>query len=152
MPDYIRWLRDRVGREKIQLNFAAGCVLDGDRLLLQRRSDDGTWGFPGGAVELGESAEEAVVREVFEETGLIVRAVNLLGVYTKYEHVYPNGDRTQPIAVFFRCSLVGGEPAMRDGESLELRYFPLNNVPPLVNPQYQDALEDLRAGRRGVFR
>ncbi|MFE9797208.1 NUDIX hydrolase [Streptomyces goshikiensis] len=152
MPDYIGWIRSQVGNSLIQLNFAAACVVTEEGVLLQRRGDDGTWGLPGGAIELGESAAEAAVRETEEETGLKVRVDTLLGVYSKYRHTYPNGDVVQPITMFFRCSVAGGQLGGKDGETLDLRYFPLSQVPPLTNAQHQDALYDLREGRHGVFR
>ncbi|WP_320068653.1 NUDIX hydrolase [Micromonospora sp. RTGN7] len=152
MPDYIGWLRQQIGQAPIFLNFAGACVLHDGHVLLQRRSDDGCWGLPGGAMELGESAEEAAVREVAEETGLQVQIDGLLGVYTKYRHVYPNGDVTQPITVFFRCSVAGGQLTEGDRETQELRFFALSALPPLSHQQHTDALEDLRAGRAGVYR
>lgn len=153
MADYIRWLRGRVGAAPLQLNFAATCVREGDRVLLQRRGDHDAWGFPGGAIELGESAAEAAIRETREETGLDVEIVNLLGVYTKYEHTYPSGDVVQPMTVFFRCRPTGAGSLQSDGiETLELRYFPVHDLPDLFNPQHEDAATDLRAGRSGVFR
>lgn len=152
MPGYIRWLRARVGRDPVRLNFAAACIRQGDRILLQRRGDHDGWGFPGGAIELGESAEEAVIREVREETGLVIRVVGLLGVYTKYQHTYPNGDTAQPITVFFRCVPLGGHLRHDNSETLGLRYFPLGEIPVLFNQQHQDALADLEADRHSVFR
>ncbi|KUJ49678.1 NTP pyrophosphohydrolase [Streptomyces albus subsp. albus] len=152
MSDYIGWIRSQVGNAPIQLNFAAACVVTDEGVLLQRRSDDGAWGFPGGAIELGESAAEAAVRETEEETGLRVQVDSLLGVYTKYRHIYPNGDTVQPITVFFRCSAVGGHLHSANPETLELRYFPLWQVPPLTNLQHQDAVSDLRLGHSGVYR
>ncbi len=151
-PDYIRWLRDQVGTAPILLNFAAACIRDGDRVLLQQRADHVAWGFPGGAIELGESAAEAAIREVLEETGLEVRVESLLGVYTKYQHTYPNGDVAQTITVFFNCTPIGGHLDDGDAETLQLRYFPIDDMPPLVNEQHHDALADLVAGRSGVYR
>jgi ADP-ribose pyrophosphatase YjhB (NUDIX family) len=52
------------------------------RILLQRRSDNGLWGLPGGSVEIGESVRDAILREVREETGLSVEVVRLIGVYS----------------------------------------------------------------------
>ncbi len=152
MADYIRWLRERVGSAPIQLNFAGGCVCDGDRVLLQHRADLDAWGFPGGAIELGESAEEAAVREIGEETGLTVRVDSLLGVYSRYEQRYPNGDVAQPITVFFRCTPTGGHLHANDSETLDVRWFDLHQTPTLFSPQHRDALADLTAGRSGVYR
>lgn len=152
VADYIRWLREHIGHAPVQLNFVAACVVADDQVLLQRRADDGTWGFPGGAIELGESAEQALLREVAEETGLRIRISGMLGVYTKYWHTYPNGDKAQPITIFFRCARIGGTLSADDSESLELGLFPLNGAPPLINRQHEDAWADLRAGRKNVFR
>lgn len=152
MADYIRWLRDRVGHAPVQLNFVAACIVDDSQVLLQHRADDGSWGFPGGAIELGESAEQALIREVEEEIGLRVSVDAILGVYTKYSHTYPNGDVAQPIATFFRCTRLCGQLAAADHETLDVRMFPLDNPPVLMNAQHEDAWADLAAGRQAVFR
>lgn len=155
MPDYIRFLRDHVGHVPIILNFAGGVVQDNRRrVLLQRRGDREAemWGFPGGAVELGESVAEAAVREIAEETGLNVEIVGLLGIYSKYTDTYPNGDQAQCVTTFFRCEVVGGELTVDGVETLALGYFDLANLPPLVNDQHRDAVADLRAGRSAVWR
>ncbi len=56
--NYIQWIRSKVGHEKIILVFAGGCIFnDKGEVLLQRRGDTNKWGFPGGAIELGETPE-----------------------------------------------------------------------------------------------
>jgi ADP-ribose pyrophosphatase YjhB (NUDIX family) len=85
-----------------------GAVLtdDAGRLLLIRRANEpgrGLWSLPGGRVEPGESDEQAVVREVAEETGLVVEAGRLVGrinIPTADGRVYDVGDYT--------CTVVGG--------------------------------------------
>ena len=68
--NYIQWIRKKVGHEKIILVHAGGCIFNEQgEVLLQRRVDCNMWGFPGGALELGETPEMAAVREVKEETG-----------------------------------------------------------------------------------
>lgn len=155
MPDYIRWIRDRVGHARIFLNFAC-CVVSDEhgRVLLQLRGDreGSVWGFPGGAMELGESAEQAAVREVREETGLDVTVTALLGVYTRYEDSYPNGDVAQTIAVAFHAHVDGGALTIDGDETLGLQFHDLTRLPPLVNQQHEDIASDIRAGRRGVWR
>jgi len=154
VPDYIRWLRGKVGPDRVLMNFATCVIVDeAGRVLLQKRGDKpGLWGFPGGAVELGESVEETAVREVFEETGLRVRVTSLLGVYSRYPDSYPNGDLVQSISVVFRCAVVGGALAVDGRETLELRYTDLTDLPELVNDQHRDIARDLLAGRETVWR
>lgn len=79
MANYINWIRSRVGHEKVILVFAGGCLFDEDgKVLLQKRGDSGKWGFPGGAIELGETPEETAARELKEETGLDVEVKDIL--------------------------------------------------------------------------
>ena len=155
MPGYIGWLRARVGREPVLLNFA-GCVVrdDSGRVLLQRRGDGSRtlWGFPGGAVELGESVAEAAVREVREETGLTVRLTGLLGIYSKYRHTYASGDVAQSVTTFFLARSESGRLAADGAETLELGWFALDDLPELFTAQHEDAAADVRAGRSGVWR
>ena len=69
--NYIRWIRSKVGHDKIILVFAGGCIFNEKReVLLQRRGDTNMWGFPGGAIELGETPEMAAIREAKEDTYL----------------------------------------------------------------------------------
>ncbi|CAM3148358.1 MutT/nudix family protein [Paenibacillus lupini] len=84
-PNYIRFIREKAGNELIFLNLTGAIICnDNNEILLQKRGDRNAWGFPGGAMELGESAAETAVREVLEETGLTVEVEHLIGVYTKY--------------------------------------------------------------------
>jgi 8-oxo-dGTP pyrophosphatase MutT (NUDIX family) len=154
MDGYIAWLRSRVGNDKIQLVFAVACVQRDGAILLQRRGDNGEWGFPGGAVELGETAHDAAVRETREETGIPIAITGLIGVYTGYEHHYPNGDTTQPIVIAFRADPLGPPDVAFSppAETLEARYIDLDKLPHLFNPQHRDLLADLTAGRAGVYR
>jgi 8-oxo-dGTP pyrophosphatase MutT (NUDIX family) len=82
----------------------------GGRVLLVRRADTGNWELPGGRVDLGESAVDAVVREVAEEAGLEVKVTALAGVYSDPGHVmaYPGGVVRQQFAVCFHACPVEG--------------------------------------------
>ena len=69
--NYIRWIRSKVGHDKIILVFAGGYIFnEKGEVLLQRRGDTNKWGFPGGAIELGETPEMAAIREAKEDTYL----------------------------------------------------------------------------------
>lgn len=151
--DYIRYIREKVGHDLIFLNFSGGIVCnERNEILLQKRGDSNEWGFPGGAMELGESLEETAKREIFEETGLNVEVEHLIGVYSKYSGEFPNGDQAQTITHFFQCKPIGGELNADGIETLDLKYFTLDQVPPLFTKQHEDALEDWLSKRIGVFR
>ncbi|GAA1639642.1 hypothetical protein GCM10009679_50810 [Saccharothrix algeriensis] len=71
------------------------------RVLLQRRTDSGNWALPGGTMEVGETLERCVVREVREETGLDIEITGLVGIYTDPGHViaYADGEARQQFSI-----------------------------------------------------
>lgn len=134
--DYVRYLRSMVGTKPVIIVSAGVVIFDASgRLLMQRRTDDGTWGLIGGFMELGKTVETAARREVFEETGLTVGALTLFEVFSSRELVsFPNGDRTQVVTVSYLTEEVR-ETLRPDIEGLELRYFALHALPePLFAP------------------
>jgi len=93
------------------LPSVAGIVFDDQRrILLVQHSDGGVWSAPGGSIDPLETPADAVVREVWEETGLYTAPVHLLGVYGGPSCVvtYPNGDRTAYVISVFECEVRGG--------------------------------------------
>jgi 8-oxo-dGTP diphosphatase len=81
---------------------AGGVVAPHGRALLIQRRDNHRWEPPGGVLELGESIDDGLRREVREETGLDVEPVMLTGVYKNMERGI--------IALVFRCKVASGEP------------------------------------------
>lgn len=109
---------------------------DGGRVLLALWNEGSRrqWTMPGGGVELHESVQEGVVREVKEETGYDVALGELLGVDT---YVLPAERRTlqrtdrplKAVRTVFRATVTGGElTAEQDGSTDEARWFPLDEV------------------------
>jgi ADP-ribose pyrophosphatase YjhB (NUDIX family) len=79
-----------------------GIVLrDDGRILAIKRSDDGRWVPPGGVLELDESPQDGVAREVYEETGVKVRPTRLTGVYKNM--------KLGVVSLAFACEVIGGE-------------------------------------------
>jgi len=99
-------------------------VTDGEgRIVLVKRKDNDLWALPGGAMELGESIEQAAVREVLEETGLDVEIDYLVGVYSNPHHVmaYDDGEVRQQFSLCFTTKLTGGELQF-DDESTDIAW------------------------------
>ena len=98
-------------------------------------------------LELDESLTQCVVREVREETGLTVIPERLVGVYSSpdYDVVYPNGDQVQQVIACFECRAVAGRLRSQAAETLDLGWFPLDELPPTA-PWYRAMAADLAAG------
>ena len=144
--NYIQSIRKKVGKDKIILNFTCGILSQTGKILLQKRADKGTWGLPGGAIELGESAVEALVREFYEETGITVKVHKLLNVYTKYSDSYPNGDEAQVITILYLVkpeNTVSNNSFVSD-ETLDLDFFDASDIKNIVivNQQHRDMIVD----------
>jgi len=122
-------------------------------VLLQRRSDNGLWGLPGGSVEIGESVTTAVVREVQEETGLVVEVERLVGVYSNpaFQVVrYKDGNVVHYINTLMTCRIVEGTLQTCD-ESLELKFFDPTRLPGDMLATHRIRVEDAIANRREGF-
>jgi 8-oxo-dGTP pyrophosphatase MutT (NUDIX family) len=109
---------------KIRLGCTAAIFDGNDRILLTKRSDNGQWCLPGGAVDPGETVSEACVREVLEETGLQVRVKRLIGIYSHSDQlvVYPDGNKVQVVALLFEVEVTGGTAGLSD-EVSDFGYF-----------------------------
>ena len=133
---------------------ADAVVFDGQgRVLLQRRADFNVWGLPGGSVEVGETLEAAVKREVKEETGYDVEVVRLVGAYSEPADTtvrYPSGDVVHYVSLTFECRVVGGRP-QTDAESTGQRWFRTDDLPPDVMKEHVPRVRDAAARRPGAF-
>jgi ADP-ribose pyrophosphatase YjhB (NUDIX family) len=97
---------------------------DEGQVLVIRRSDNDNWALPGGAMDVGESIEQAAVRETKEETGVDCEITGLIGIYTNPQHVIlytSNGEVRQEFSIMFSARAVSGAPTP-SSESLEVRW------------------------------
>jgi 8-oxo-dGTP diphosphatase len=89
-------------------------VLDGDRVLLVQRGQaplKGEWSLPGGALELGETLEEGIRREVLDETGLVVEPVTVVEVLDRISRDSEGRVQYHYVLVDFLCRVIGGNLA-----------------------------------------
>lgn len=109
-----------------QIAGAGAVVFDEGRILLVQRGREpalGLWSIPGGHVEPGESAEQAAVRETFEETGLRVRSIRELGTVIRAK-----SDVDEFVIHDFLCELVEpGEPRAAD-DAVAARFVPVADL------------------------
>jgi 8-oxo-dGTP diphosphatase len=108
---------------------AATVIFEGKVLLVMRANEParGKWGLPGGVVELGERVDDAVIREVKEETGLNVRLIRMLTVYDSIVRDEEQKVRFHYVLVEMLCEVDHGSPeALSD--ALDVRWVPLDEL------------------------
>ena len=117
---------DRIGKLGRIITACDAVIFDSpwEKVLLTRRTDNGRWCLPGGAMDPGESASECCAREVLEETGLVVTVGRLIGVYSTPHRIteYADGNRKQALDLVFEAVRISGELSVSD-ETTELGYF-----------------------------
>jgi 8-oxo-dGTP pyrophosphatase MutT (NUDIX family) len=153
ISDYVRDLRRHIGTDLLLMPSVGALVYDaqGD-VLLQQRSDNGRWSAPVGGMDPGETPADAVVREVWEETGVLVEPMRVLGVHggPKFRNTHSNGDQTASVFLIFACRVVDDSGLSPDGhESLAVRFFPQAEALPLLSRLWQRRtgfLPNLKAG------
>lgn len=131
---YISDMRKFVGHSPLMATAAMCILYDKEKgLLLERRTDNGTWCVPGGAIELGETLEQALAREVREETSLEIADPVLFDVQASVHMVYPNQDEVYYTDVVYIVEKYAGTPSP-DKESTELKWFQLHELPGNIMP------------------
>lgn len=142
---YVMEMRALIGSRPFIVIGTCLFVFRDNKLLMERRSDNGLWGLPGGSMEPGETLEECARRELFEETG--INAIDLEFFHTfsgpELHHFYPNGDEAYIVTTAFVTSNFEGEPRAADDESFEMRFFELNDLPQDLNPPTKAVLKKL---------
>lgn len=145
----------RVANEITTVRVGVGVAVrdEFDRVLLEKRSDCGLWGFPGGRIEAGESIAQAAIREVKEETGLNVEITRLIGVYSDpTERIVTFPDNVvQLVDIFLEAKVVSGELTCSD-ESEALRFFHETDAPAEIVPPSRVPLQDLWQNSSGIIR
>ena len=111
-------------------------IVQNGRVVLIKRGKApllGEWSIPGGLLELGETTRQGAEREAVEETGLVVRATELLGVF---DRIVPDGDRTlyHYVLIDFLCEVVSGE-LKASGDAADARWFTREEVSGLALPE-----------------
>ncbi len=111
-------------------------------VLLCHRTDMDAWNLPGGVVEHGESPWTAAVREVEEETGLSVRVIRSLGIYSKPDK--------HEIVFSFLCEIIGGELQITD-EADELDFFSPTALPENLLEKQRERIHDWQSDKKDFY-
>ena len=111
-------------------------------LLIKRRTMpfSGYWALPGGRVDSGETVEQAIVREVKEETGLDVAVTRKIGEY--HERGVQDGVEYDYYPACFLVNVAGGEIKKQESEIEEIKLFSLHEIPEVLAFEHAQMIKD----------
>lgn len=140
---YIEDMRALIGHELLITASVAVLVVDGRRVLLQRRRDNGLWAMHGGMLEIGEAFEDAARRELYEETGLTAGRLELCGLASGPDRIYtyPNGDKVYAVGAVYLCREYSGKLRAQPEEVAHLEWFDADALPELSPPEARQILQ-----------
>lgn len=131
--------------KKDEKRSVAGVVFSPERskVLLIKRRDVNIWALPGGGVDPGENPEEAVIREVFEETGLSVKILRQVALYTPINLL-------SNLSYLYECNVIKGELSLSN-ETQGIGFFALDELPQPLFFLHKDWIEDALLQAPGII-
>jgi len=151
---YTSNLRAMIGHQPAILVGSAVMVIKNDcEVLLHHRTDDHTWDFPGGYMEIGETIQETAKREVKEETGLEVGALNLFNILSGPDlfYTYPNGDQVYPVVLIYITKEFKGDLHPDGIEGDDVRFFNMNDLPENLFSPLHKLIQDYLKSKINFF-
>ncbi|WP_246941986.1 NUDIX hydrolase [Bacillus pinisoli] len=141
--NYVKELRKLVGHRPLILPGSVVLIMNNENQLLLQHRTDGSWGLPGGIMELGESLEETARREVKEETGLDIGELELLGIFSGQDYYLKvaNGDELYSVTAVYVTNEVKGAINIDFQESIDIKYFNLHELPDGLTQGYRNYIE-----------
>ena len=135
------------GIDYIGVGVGAIIIDESGRLFLAKRgpkakNERGLWEFPGGSVEFGERLQDALIREIEEEYGIIIR---IEALFTVTDHLLPE-ENQHWVSPSYLCRIVSGTPIIREPEKCsEIGWFAVDEIPSELSIVSQHDLEIYRA-------
>lgn len=145
MHEYVKSMRKHIGHGPLLLVAAGAIIHKNGKILLQRRADNGTWAIHGGCLELGETVEETVIRELKEEIGITPINLEFYKVFSGEDMHYTctSKDEVYAVIVIYLCNEFEGELQQDNDEVIELQWFDIDNLPENINAQDKVILKDI---------
>ena len=144
--DYLKELRKKTNHMPLVLPHSVVVLFNEEgKVLLEERADDGYFDFPGGGIDLKESAEDAARRELKEETNLDADELELFKVYSGEitHYVYFNGDEIYGVDLIYLCYKYHGEMIPQKEEVKSLRFVSINEMPEKMSIRNKQIIKDL---------
>jgi ADP-ribose pyrophosphatase YjhB (NUDIX family) len=145
--NYCENMREMIGNSPLIIVRPSVAIVNHYGEILLSRYSGATWGIPGGILQLNESVEECITRNVFEEIGVKIKALKLFGVYSGKElinRVEESGDEYQTVAIGYLCTEYEGEITTDSNQRIEAQFFGLDHLPDEIDPFIKNELIGLK--------
>ncbi|MFF2450768.1 NUDIX domain-containing protein [Neobacillus sp. NPDC058068] len=146
--NYCDTMREKIGNDPLIIVRPSVAIINQNGEILLNRYIDGIWNIPGDILQLNESVEECIKRNVLQDIGLTLKRLTLFGVYSGTElinRVEESGDEYQTVAIGYLCTEFEGEIKPDRNQGIEAQFFALNNLPTEINPFIKNKLLELKA-------
>ena len=141
---------DQKGYATPKIDVRAATIKEG-KILLVKEAADGKWSMPGGWADVGDKPSEVAERETMEESGFIVKAQKLIGVFDANRSGRPL-ELFHAFKIIFLCEFIGGEATPSD-ETLDVGFFPLDDLPELSSNRTNERhLNEIKAHLKDMER
>jgi ADP-ribose pyrophosphatase YjhB (NUDIX family) len=145
--NYCENMREMIGNSQLIIVRPSVAIVNHYGEILLSRYSGATWGIPGGILQLNESVEECITRNVLEEIGVKIKALKLFGVYSGKElinRVKESGDEYQTVAIGYLCTEYEGEITPDSNQGIEAQFFALDHLPDEIDPFIKNKLVGLK--------
>ena len=143
---YVKSMRDKIEHMAMFMPTSGLIICKDEKVLLQKRADDGNWAMHGGGMEPGEEFLDVLKREIKEEINVEPIEPQLFGIYAGKDlyHEYPNGDKVYILNHVFFCEDYKGEIRFNDKEVTEVKWFSIYDLPKNILHVDRKVLEDIK--------
>ncbi|WP_191567548.1 NUDIX domain-containing protein [Metabacillus idriensis] len=145
--DYCESIREMIGNSPLIVVRPSVVILNNKGEILLNRYTGGTWGIPGGILQLNESVEECIKRNVHEDLGIMVNKLSLVGVYSGMElNTKPEdgSDEYHIVAIGYLCTDYEGEITPDENQQIEAQFYKLDQLPEETDPFIKNKLVELK--------
>ncbi|MEK3992881.1 MULTISPECIES: NUDIX domain-containing protein [Robertmurraya] len=143
---YCEDLREMIGNSPLIIIRPSVVIVNNYGEVLLSRYSGATWGVPGGILQLNESVEECITRNVLEEIGIRIKSIKLFGVYSGkalINRVEESGDEYQTVVIGYLCTEYEGEIKPDSNQEIEAKFYKLNQLPEEIDPFIKNKIVDL---------
>lgn len=144
---YCENIREMIGNSPLIIVRPSVAIINKDGELLLSRYSGADWGIPGGILQLNESVEECIKRNVLDNLGLKIKELKLFGVYSGKElinRVEESGDEYHTVAIGYLCTEYEGAISQNTNNGMEAKFFGLHQLPEEIDPFIKSKLAGLK--------